>query len=268
MCMAFFAAEAVGAMALGQQAAAAVPGANPDIALDSVWDFVVRGGPTIVAIGVCSLIALTVIVERLILLRRGSVLPRRFLTSLQAVASDRDKALQLCESDGSPVASVLREVIKHRGQSPEAVEQAVRSAGSRVIVRLRHRLRLLSALPQVSTMLGLLGTIFGMIKTFQAVAVSGQALGKTEMLARGIFEAWTSTAAGLLVAIPVLIVYHVLMGRVDAVAMELDRVASEWLEGDAGFMTSPQAQSPEPVVALRSAQIPAPIPGIAAVAAG
>jgi hypothetical protein len=81
-------------------------------------------------------------------------------------------------------------------------------------------------------MLGLLGTIFGMIKTFQAVATSGQSLGKTEMLAQGIFEAWTCTAAGLLIAIPVMVAYHMLMGRVDMLMAQLDHVAEDFVEDE------------------------------------
>jgi len=237
--------------------AGGAPAATPDansIKIQSVWDFVIKGGPTMVAIGLCSLVALTVIVERIIVLRRRAVVPPQFLATLGALGSDRDKSLALCEADASPVAKVLTAIIRHRGQPAEAVEKAVRAAGGRVLVKLRHRMRLLSALPQVSTMLGLLGTIFGMIKTFQAVATSGQSLGKTETLAKGIFEAWTNTAAGLLVAIPVLIAYHILMGRIDAMAAELDRVATEWMERESGVMAVVQpvsmrvhsASSPEP----------------------
>lgn len=225
----------------------------PDaMTIHSVWDFVVKGGWTMGAIAACSLLALTVIVERAILLRRGGVLPPRFLSSLSAVAADRASALQLCESDGSPVARVLGAIIRKRGRSPEIVEKAVRDAGTRVLVSLRQRMRLLSVLPQVSTMLGLLGTIFGMIKTFQAVAASGQNLGKAELLAKGIFEAWTNTAAGLLVAIPVLITYHILMGRVDLMAVELDRVAAEWMENDGSPPVSPRAALEPPVVAAQT----------------
>src|SRR5262249_26668228 len=131
---------------------------------------------------------------------------------------------------------------------------------------LRHRMRLLSALPQVSTMLGLLGTIFGMIKTFQAVAASGQALGKTELLAKGIFEAWTCTAAGLLVAIPVLIFYHVLMGRIDGLAVEMDRVATDWIERETGLVTAPQAKSTDAVAMAASiaANASEPAPSVVA----
>ena len=214
----------LGAVLLAQTAPDGVNG------IHSVWDFVIKGGPTMAAIGLCSLVALAVIVERSILLRRRSVLPPQFLSSLESAAGDPARALALCQADDSPAARLLAAIFKRRGQREELIEKAVQDAGTRIMVRLRHRMRLLSALPQVSTMLGLLGTIFGMIKTFQAVAVSGQALGKTEMLARGIFEAWTNTAAGLLVAIPVLIAYHVLLGRIDAMAVELDRVAAEWIE--------------------------------------
>jgi len=209
----------------------------PDpVKLQSVWDFVVRGGPTMVAIGLCSLLALTVIVERGVILRRRGVIPPRLLASLKVLAADRRRALDFCRADDSPAAVVLAAVIAHRDKGEEKVEKAVREAGSRVLVRLRRRMRLLSALPQVSTMLGLLGTIFGMIKTFQAVAASGQTLGKTELLAKGIFEAWTNTAAGLLVAIPVLVVYQVLMGRIDGAAAELDGLAREWIENDGGLV--------------------------------
>lgn len=205
-------------------------GTQPSIELQSVWDFVVRGGPTMIAIGLCSLVALTVVVERFIVLSRRNVFPKNFLAGLKAIAADRGQALVFCESDGSPIAQILHAAIRQRGKSMEAVEKSVREAGSRVLVGLRRRMRMISALPQVSTMLGLLGTIFGMIKTFQAVAISGQSLGKAELLARGIFEAWTCTAAGLLVAVPVLILYQVLMAKIDGLAVELDRVAEGWIE--------------------------------------
>lgn len=210
--------------------AQATPVAAP-LAADSIWDYAVRGGPTMIAIGLCSLVALTVIVERAMVLRRGAVAPPDLPAQAQA-AGDRARALDLCKRSASPLGSVLAAALQRQGESRESIERAVRGAGQRELVRLRARMRLLGALPQIATMLGLLGTIFGMIKTFQAVAASGQSLGKTEMLARGIFEAWTCTAAGLLVAIPTLVAYHVLMGRIDAAAADLDRVATEWIDRD------------------------------------
>lgn len=220
------------ALILGQ--AAATPSGDASLKVHSVLDFVTKGGPTMFAIVGCSLVALTVIVERLIVLRRRSVISPGLLAGLSAVANDREKALEFCRLDGSPAATVLAAAIRKRGESHDMIERSVEDAGRRETVRLRHRMRVLGALPQVSTMLGLLGTIFGMIKTFQAIAASGQALGKTEMLAKGIFEAWTCTAAGLLVAIPVLIAYHALLGRIDMLVVELDRVAVDFVDDEHG----------------------------------
>lgn len=229
--------------------------ATDALKLESVWDFVAKGGPTMIVIALCSLLALTVIVERAVLLRRRGVVPPHLIAGLKAVSSDPAKAIEYCETEGSPAAGVLAAIIRHRGQPPDVLKEAVKDAGARAMVRLRRRMRLLSALPQVATMLGLLGTIFGMIKTFQAVATSGQSLGKTEVLAKGIFEAWTNTAAGLLVAIPVLIAYHVLMGRVDDAASELDRMAVDWIAREDSSVAVHEvrtAAAPLPVMAAPS----------------
>lgn len=200
------------------------------MAIGSVWDFVVKGGPTMIAIGLCSLVALAIIIERMVVLRRRAILPPTLLPRLRSIADQKTGALELCRADGSPLANILAAAIRRRAESRDAMAKAVDEAGRREIVRLRARMRVLGALPQVSTMLGLLGTIFGMIRTFQAIAVTGAALGKTEMLAKGIFEAWTCTAAGLLVAIPVLIAYHALMGWIDRLITDLDVTAEEFVE--------------------------------------
>ncbi len=205
----------------------------PDASLTqvhSVFDFIVKGGPTMILICACSLVALAVIVERLVVLRRGKVIPRAFLDGIKSAGGDRGRALEFCKDSASPIANIFAAAIKRRGERVEVIEKAVGEAGRREVIGLRHRMRLLGALPQVATMLGLLGTIFGMIKTFQSVAASGQSLGKTESLAKGIYEAWTNTAAGLLVAIPVIVAYQMLLGRIDALMVEMDRIAVDFVE--------------------------------------
>lgn len=222
-------------------AALAADPAAPETGL-SVWAFAVKGGPTIIVIAACSLVALAVIIERLLVSRRSAVAPQSLVPALKAAEGDPAKALELCKLSPSPLARILAPAIKHRAEPVDSIKKSVSEVGRREIVRLKHRMRLLGALPQVCTMLGLLGTILGMIKTFQAIATSGQSLGKTELLARGIFEAWANTAAGLLVAIPVLIAYHALLGRIDARASELDRIASEWIEDRSIPKAEPRAE--------------------------
>lgn len=227
-------------LTLAQQTGAAPPALT-------IWDFAVKGGPTMIMIGACSLVALAVIVERLILTRRRAVAPADFAANVKTTAAaDPIRALDLCKSSKTLIAPILATAIRHRAEPADFIKQAVTETGKREIVRLRHRMRLMSALPQVATMLGLFGTILGMIKTFQAVAASGQSLGKTELLARGIFEAWACTAAGLMVAIPTLIMYHVIQGRIDARIADLDRLATEFIEEP---LPLPSAPAPQPAVA-------------------
>lgn len=206
--------------------------AATEIGVHSVFEFVAKGGPVMVLIALLSVVALAIIVERLVFLRARRVVPPGFVEGLRTRCGDRRAALEFCRADPSPIAAVLGAAVKNAREPRELLEKRVEEAAQQQVTRLRKYMRVMSALPQVSTMLGLLGTVFGMIKTFQSVAASSEALGKTELLARGIYEAWTATAGGLLVAIPVLVAYHALLGIIDARTAEIERVATEWLEAD------------------------------------
>jgi biopolymer transport protein ExbB len=218
---------------LGQSGTAPGVGAAA-VQVRSVWDFVIKGGPMMIPIGLCSLLALAVIVERLITLRRRKVIPPDFLTGLQPVMkNNRDGykgALEHCERGGSPIANILAAGIRSLGAPVELVEKHIEQAGEREILKLRKYLRTLSVIASIAPLLGLLGTIFGMIEAFQTVAASGEALGRTEMLAKGIYQAMITTAAGLMVAIPVLIGYHWLSGKIDLLVGEMDQMTVEFVE--------------------------------------
>ena len=220
-------AQAPGAAAgLGESAAS--------LEVQSVWDFVRKGGLMMIPIGLCSFVALTVIVERLISLRRSNVMPRGFVEGLKEVlnakAGDKQAAIAYCSESGSPVANVFAAGIKKLDHSTEIVESRIQEAGEREALKLRKFLRALSVIASVTPLMGLLGTIFGMIKAFQTVATSADALGKTEMLAGGIYEAMITTAAGLLVAIPVLICFHVISAKIDRLVMDIDRLTVDFIE--------------------------------------
>ncbi|MHC5024323.1 MAG: MotA/TolQ/ExbB proton channel family protein [Planctomycetota bacterium] len=202
--------------------------------IQSVLDFVMKGGVMMIPIGICSLIALTVFVERMVTLRRGRVIPRSFLPGLHSVMrkhpGQKDQALVYCRKNGSPVAHVFAAGIRKVGGPLELVEKHIEDAGEREVLRLRRYLRGLSVIAAVTPLMGLLGTIFGMISAFQTVAISGEALGKTEMLAGGIYEAMITTAAGLIVAIPVLIGYHWLSARIERLVMDIDQMTVDFIE--------------------------------------
>ncbi len=198
--------------------------------VSTVLDLVMKGGWIMIPLGLCSLVAVTLVVERVIVTRAAKIVPPALLATVRKLRAHPRQALAACVADPSPLAKVLAAGIKARGQPDEIQEKQLSEAGQREIQKLRLRMRLLSALPQTATMLGLLGTVLGMIRTFTVVAASGESLGKTERLAQGIYEAWTATAAGLVIAIPTLVAYHMIMARIDAAAAALDLAVVQWRE--------------------------------------
>lgn len=204
------------------------------VAIQSLWDFVVKGGPMMIPIGLCSLVALTVVVERLVSLRRRTIIPPEFLPAVTKLldngADARAEAVEYCRENDSPIANLFSAGIRRLGQPVEVIEKSIEDAGQRVIVKLRKYLRLLSVIASIAPLMGLLGTIFGMISAFQTVAVSGEALGKTELLAKGIYQAMITTAGGLMLAIPVLVAYHALAARADRLLGEMDIMTVDFIE--------------------------------------
>ncbi|MEZ6244149.1 MAG: MotA/TolQ/ExbB proton channel family protein [Phycisphaerales bacterium] len=218
-----------------QVIAAAPSGGASAAGAMSIWEFILKGGVMMIPIGICSLVALAVVVERLMVLSRPRVLPSGLTKKVDDALDEGgpagiERALDVCRKDDSPLARVLGAGIRRLGRPIELVEKALADAGEWETLQLRKRLRVLSVCASVSPLLGLTGTIFGMITAFQTVANSGEALGKAELLAEGIYEAMVTTAAGLLVAIPALICYHWLSSKIERLASGMDRAAVSLVE--------------------------------------
>ena len=202
---------------------------NP-IPTQNLWSIVKDGGPLMIPIAICSLILMAVVFERIISLRRGRVIPKpfvtRFMRQVREGELDRDRALELCTENGSPVADVLAGAVRKWGRPAVEVEQAVIDAGERTTNGLRRYLRVFNGVATVSPLLGLLGTVVGMIRAFNAIATA-DAMGRPELLASGISQALLTTAAGLTVAIPALILYMYFVSRVDRLIIDIDALGQE-----------------------------------------
>jgi len=220
---------AADALAAEVPAVTAVEDESP-IPTRSLLGVVRDGGPLMLPIGLCSFILLVFVFERSISLRRGRIIPRpfvrRFLHQLQEGQLTAEEALQLCEANGSPVATVFAAAVKKWGRPSVEVEQAILDTGERVANGLRKYLRLLNGISTISPLLGLLGTVTGMIGAFNAIATA-DAMGRPELLAAGIGQALLTTAGGLTVAIPAFIAYLYFISRVDQIVMEIDRLGQE-----------------------------------------
>jgi biopolymer transport protein ExbB len=219
----------------------------------TVWDMVVKGGWMMVPLALCSLVAAAIVFDRWIVTMRSRIAPAALRSEFRSLRGSPEQALARARSSPSPLGRVMAVAIASGWRSRDERAKEVGEAGQREVLVLRQRMRLLSSLPQVATMLGLLGTVVGMIRTFTTVAASADALGKTERLAQGIYEAWTATAAGLVIAIPLLVAFQILMARIDAAAALLDESARAWLDGDGTPTTraSPNPEAPHDGVARR-----------------
>lgn len=211
-------------------ASAGVFAAAPAIEVTSIWDFVVKGGIVMVPIGLCSLVTIAVAVERAVTLRRSAVLPAPLVAALRG--GDERASAAACAAHPSPLARLATAALRKRSAGSEAVAKAIDDAEEREFLGLRKRLRAFTLVVALAPLLGLLGTIFGMIKAFQTVALSAEALGRTELLAGGIYEAMVTTAAGLVVAIPALLLYHWFAAATERRLLEMDGLVREFAEVD------------------------------------
>lgn len=219
-------------------AAASAPRVPPPANKKSMVAAFHDGGPLMYPIAACSFVLLVFVFERFIMLRRGRVIPtpfvRRFLELLREGQLDREKAIKLCQENNSPIALVFAAACKKWGKASVEVEQAILDAGERVNNQLRNHLRLMSGISQVTPLLGLQGTVLGMIISFNGLSAAAGAEGQREMLASGIAQALIATAAGIFVAIPALTAYLFFVGKVDRLITEIDDLGQQLVELIAG----------------------------------
>ena len=186
------------------------------------------GIPFVCAFGIASVMALWFGIERLVQLRRRRVIPAhfvdRFLMHLRNGQLEPRQAMAICRDNGSPIADVFSHGVRKWGKPSVEVEQAIIDGGERQVSQLRKHLRVLNGVATVAPLIGLLGTVIGMIQAFNDIANSS-AMGKPEELAVGIGLALLTTAVGLSIAIPALTLYMFLASRIDSLVMEMDKLS-------------------------------------------
>jgi len=199
--------------------------AGPLIPTHSLLATIRSGGALMIPLFGCSFALAVFGIERAVSLRTGRVVPtpfvRRFLERLQARDLSRAQALEACEAGDSPVARAFAAAVRRWGRPAVEIEQAAIDACERELNHLRRYRQVFSGVATVGPLLGLLGTVFGLIQAFNDVAGAG-AMGRPDLLARGFGEALVTTAMGLLVAIPAMVLHWYFTGRVDRLAMRLD----------------------------------------------
>jgi biopolymer transport protein ExbB len=187
-----------------------------------MYELFLKGGILMYPIAFCSIIAVAIFLERMWVLRRGRVLPRDFLIEVEdlVMRRKRPEAINLCKRDNSSIAHVIRVGIENYGKKRDVIKEKIEEVGRREAAFLERYINVIGTIAGVSPLLGLLGTVTGMIKCFNVISL--QAVADPASLAGGISEALITTAAGLIVAIPVYVIYRYLMNKADSLILEME----------------------------------------------
>jgi biopolymer transport protein ExbB len=198
--------------------------------METLLDLIQRGGWVMYPILLCSLVALAIILERSWALRRGKVIPGSLVSSVNDLLVRRqyNDAAFLCQEGQNSAARLINQGLKMIGQPRLVFKDAMEDSGRRESIYLSAHLELLGVIAAISPLLGLLGTVSGMIDAFGAVAQAG--LGNPGLLAGGIGQALLTTAAGLVVAIPAMVIHRLLLSRVETLTTDLEDLGSDLLE--------------------------------------
>jgi biopolymer transport protein ExbB len=197
----------------------------------SFFSIVAKGGWLMVAIFICSLVAVAIIVERWISLHKAKINAHSFFMEIKGLIlkGDITEAIERCRKTPGPVTSILRAGIERYDQTKEEIKEAVESSGKMEVHNLERYLGVLATIAAVAPLLGFLGTVTGMIKAFMRIEALGGNV-NASVLAGGIWEALVTTASGLTVGIPVLIFYNYFQGKVDRFVYEMEESSSKLLE--------------------------------------
>ena len=177
-----------------------------------------------------SLVGLAVLIERIYVLRQGRIIVPEIAEAVMTLPASKDLsvAYAICDRRPGPFANLVKAGLDHADNDWTVIRDVLEETGRLEATRLTRRLGVLETVAAVSPLLGLLGTVLGMIRVFAAISAAG--LGNPESLSSGISEAMFTTAAGLIIGIPALVAYNWLNGRADRIIFDLEFYSSKVLD--------------------------------------
>jgi biopolymer transport protein ExbB len=195
-----------------------------------VFELVTAGGWLMVPIIACSIIAFAIIAERLWTLRVKRVIPRTLVAQVWDQAKSKKLDVERLQDlrAGSPLGRILAAGLMNRNASRDIMKEAIEDTGRHVVHELERYINTLGTIAAISPLLGLLGTVIGMIQVFSTITTQG--VGNPGALAGGISQALITTAAGMVVAIPSLMAYRYFRGKVDMLVIRMEQQALRMVE--------------------------------------
>lgn len=194
-------------------------------------EWIIKGGPVMIPILLCSILAFAIIIERFVYLQKAKIDTKKFMDDI-STSLKRNRimeAIDMCEQTPGPIANILKSGILKHDRTRHEIREAIEDAGLHEIPKLEKNVGLLATIAHISPLLGLLGTVTGMVRAFQIVQEKSTILNPVSPadLAGGIWEALITTVAGLIVAIPTLAAYNYFVSKVNNFILEIETSATD-----------------------------------------
>ena len=196
-----------------------------------MFDIIQKAGPVMYPIILCSILAFAIAIERLYHLYKARIDTKDFMNNIEITVKRNRiaEAIKICDKTPGPIAHIVKAGVLKHDRPRQEIREAIEDAGHQEVPRLEKHLSLLATIAHISPLLGLLGTVTGMVRAFQVIEQKSISFNPVSPgdLAGGIWEALLTTVAGLIVAIPTVVAYNYLVNRVDEFVLEMERSATE-----------------------------------------
>jgi len=198
--------------------------------LIEIFEFLQKGGYLMIPLAICSVLSFAVIIEKLINLRVKKIIVPEVKSVVTSLTSEDDitLALSVCDQHKGVLSSLMKLVLQHKGTTYLAMRDELSDNGRQEVRVLEKGLVILETIAAVTPILGLLGTVVGMIKVFNVISVQG--VGEASALSGGISEALITTAAGLTVGIPALIFYNYFSKKTEDLILDIENISNNLLK--------------------------------------
>ncbi|MDD3011521.1 MAG: MotA/TolQ/ExbB proton channel family protein [Bacteroidales bacterium] len=215
-------AQAAGEMALTEEAG--------EITV-SVWELTQKGGWIMAILGIMSLLAVYIFIERYLMIKRASKEDKNFMNNIRDYMHNGrlEAAMDLCKNTNTPIARMIQKGLSRLGKPLTDINAAIENVGNLEVARLEKNVGTLATVASVSPMIGFLGTVIGMVKAFYDMSMAGNNI-DIGLLSSGIYQAMVTTIGGLIVGIIGYILYNILVARIEKMVFILEARATEFMD--------------------------------------
>lgn len=205
--------------------------------MNDVWMFLQSGGLVMIPLLLCSVIVMTIIIERSIVLRKKKILVPEIISVIETIKKPEDVhlAISICNKNKGAFANIIQLSLENKDLPKVEMKELITDQGRQEVRTLQKGLVIMETIAGIAPLLGLLGTVIGMIKVF--TVISKQGLGQTQALSGGISEALITTVIGLIIGIPSLVVYNYFTDKAENLIMDIEKYTSQLLRKLTNFQT-------------------------------